>query len=90
MAWNHYVTPFSYRLWLAVAIAACVLCVWLALTNFNNNSNERLGLIATVLYIPTCLCQQGQMAKSQYGSFDIFHAFSCGPFFHFRFLLGYS
>jgi len=88
MAWNHYVTPFSYRLWLAVAIVACVLCVCLALTNFSNKMNERLGLIATVYYIPTCLCQQGQMAISLYGSFDIFHDFSCGPFLSCSFSFG--
>ena len=73
MAWNHYVTPFSYSLWLAVAIAACVLFVCLALTNFTNKSNQRLSLIATIFYIPTCLCQQGQKAISLYGSFN----FSC-------------
>jgi len=95
MAWNHYVTPFSYRLWLTVAIAACVLCVCLALTNLSNNNNNNnnnntysLSLIATVFYIPSCLCQQGQKANSVYGSFDLFYAVSCGPFLSFSFSFG--
>jgi len=62
MAWNHYFTPFSYRLWLAVAIDACVLCVCLAVTNFSNKSKQRLSLTDTVFYIPSCFCQQGQMS----------------------------
>jgi len=60
MAWNRYFAPFSYGLWLAVAIAACVLGVCLALTNFSNNSKHSLSLTDTVFYIPSCLCQQGQ------------------------------
>ena len=88
MAWNHYVTPFSYGLWLAVAIAACVLCVCLAVTNFSNNSKQRLSLTDTIFYIPSCLCQQGQQANSLYGSFEHFHAFSYGPFLSFSFSFG--
>jgi len=68
MAWNRYVTPFSYGMWLAVAIAACVLCVCLALTNFSNDSKQRLSLIDTLFYIPSCFCQQGQKAKTIYES----------------------
>jgi len=85
MAWNHYFTPFSYRLWLAVVIAACVLCACLALTNFSNRSNQSLSLIDTVFYISSCLCQQGQKANSLYGYFDVFHAFTCGYFLSFSF-----
>jgi len=51
-------------MWLAVAIAACVLCVCLALTNFSNNSKQRLSLIDTVFYIPSCFCQQGKFTHS--------------------------
>jgi len=69
MIWNPYVTPFSYGLWLAVAIAACVLCVCLALTNLSKNSKQRLSLIETVFYIPSCFCQQGQMANLLYELF---------------------
>jgi hypothetical protein len=68
MAWDRYVTPFSYGLWLAVAIAACVLCVCLALTSFSNNSKESLSLTTTLFYILSCFCQQGQMAKPLYES----------------------
>jgi hypothetical protein len=85
MSWNHYVTTFTYSLWLAVAIAACVLCGCLALSNFSNKSNQSLSLIATVFYIPSCFCQQGQKANSLYGSLDLFHAFSCGSFLSFSF-----
>jgi hypothetical protein len=69
MAWNRYVTPFSYRLWLAAAIAGCVLGVCLAVNNFSKKSNQRLSLFDTVFYIPSCICQQGQKANSLYGFF---------------------
>jgi len=69
MAWNRYFTPFSYRLWLVVATAACVLCVCLVLTNFVNNSKQRLSLIDTLFYIPSCFCQKGQKVNPLYGSF---------------------
>jgi hypothetical protein len=62
MAWNHYVTPFRYAMWLAVAIAACVLGVCLALINFIKNSKEKLSLIDTLFYIPSYFCQHGQKA----------------------------
>jgi hypothetical protein len=88
MAWNRYLAPFSYCLWLAVAMAACVLCVCLALTNFSNNSNQSLSLIATVFYIPSCFCQQGQMPNPLYGPFILsFMFFRVVLFFNFRFLL---
>jgi hypothetical protein len=75
MAWERYVTPFRYGLWLAVAVTGCALGVSLAITNFSNNINQSLSLIATVFFIPSCLCQQGQKANFLYGflilSFDI-------------------
>jgi len=83
MTWNRYVTPFSYGMWLAVAIAACVLCVCLALTNFSKNSKQRLSLIDTVFYIPSCFCQQGQMAKFLYELFiNYFMLCPVDLFFH--------
>jgi len=83
MAWNRYITPFSYRLWLAVAIAAFVLCVCLALTNFSNNSKQRLSLIDTLFYIPTCFCQQGQKVNLIYEVFILlFMLLLLVPFFH--------
>ena len=68
MAWDRYVTPFSYGFWLAVAIAGCALCVCLALTNYSHENHQRLSLIATVFYIPACFCQQGK-AKHSYEFF---------------------
>jgi len=65
MAWDRYVTPFSYGLWLAVAIAACVLGVCLALTNYGHDSHQSLSIIATLFYIHACFCQQGK-AKYSY------------------------
>jgi hypothetical protein len=63
MAWDRYVTPFSYGLWLAVAIVICALSVCLVVSYFSHKSNKSLTLIATLFYIPTCFCQQGQHAK---------------------------
>jgi hypothetical protein len=69
MAWNRYMTPFSFGLWLAVAIVACVLCICLTLTNFSKNSEQRFSLIDTLFYIPSCFCQQGQNANPLYELF---------------------
>jgi hypothetical protein len=66
MAWDRYVAPFSYGLWLAVATAACVLSVCLAVTSFSHKSNQSFSLIATLFYIPACLCQQGQNVNILY------------------------
>jgi hypothetical protein len=63
MAWDRYVTPFSYGLWLAVAIAACALSVCLALTNYGHDRNQSLTVSAILLYIHACFCQQGQVYK---------------------------
>jgi len=82
MTWNRYVTPFSYGMWLAVAIAACVLCVCLALTNFSNNSKERLSLIDTLFYIPSCFCQQGQFVVSFFHICRLFVGFLLNIFYH--------
>jgi len=60
MAWDRYVTPFSYGLWLAVAIAACALGVCLALTIQGHEKNHNLTLSATLFYIQACFCQQGE------------------------------
>ena len=83
MAWNRYITPFSYGFWLAVAIAACVLCACLALTNFSNNSKQRFNLRDILFYIPSCLCQQGQKVNPLYESFILAFMFSLVVlFFH--------
>jgi hypothetical protein len=59
MTWDRYVTPFSYGMWLAVAMAACVLGVCLAITNFSKTRKQRLSIIETAFYILSCFCQQG-------------------------------
>jgi hypothetical protein len=69
MVWGRYVAPFSYGLWLAVVITACVLGVCLGLTNYCHESHQSLSLIATVFYIPACFCQQGKKAKLSYEFF---------------------
>jgi len=74
MAWNRYVTPFSYGMWLAVAMAACVLCVCLALTNFSNKNKQRLSLIDTLFYIISCFCLKGQCLWIIY---PVFYASFC-------------
>jgi hypothetical protein len=60
MAWDRYVTPFSYGLWLAVAIAVCALSVCLALTDCGQDRNQSLTVPAVLFYIHACFCQQGQ------------------------------
>jgi hypothetical protein len=63
MAWDRYVTPFSYNLWLAVAIAACAFGFCLALTNYGHQRNQNLSLSTILFYIHACFCQQGQSDK---------------------------
>ncbi|XP_021923388.1 probable glutamate receptor [Zootermopsis nevadensis] len=63
MSWNLYLAPFSYGLWLAVAIACCALSVCLAVTNISYDGQKRnptLSVVAIFFYILGCLCQQGQ------------------------------
>jgi hypothetical protein len=63
MAWERYVTPFSYGLWLAVAIAACAISVCLALTNQCHEKNRNLTVSAILFYIHACFFQQGESQK---------------------------
>jgi hypothetical protein len=72
MTWDRYVAPFSYGLWLAVAIVACALSVCLALTNYGRERNQGIALSALVFYIPACFCQQGQSDKSCYFPFSFY------------------
>ena len=51
IAWGRYVTPFSYELWLAVAIAACARRVCLALINYGHERNQNLNISAILSYI---------------------------------------
>jgi len=71
MSWQRYVAPFSYSLWLAVAITGCVLRVCLALTNYGQENHQNLSLTATVFYIPACFCQQGK-AKHSYECLNVY------------------
>jgi len=83
MAWDRYVAPFSYSLWLAVATAVCALGVCLALTNYSQENHHSLNLIATVFYIPACFCQQGKV-KYTYEFFVLsFVLLIAVLFFHF-------
>jgi hypothetical protein len=63
MAWDRYVTPFSYGLWLAVVIAACAISVCLALTNQGHEKDHNLTLSAILFYIHACFFQQGESYK---------------------------
>jgi hypothetical protein len=63
MEWDRYVTPFSYGLWLAVAIAACAISVCLSLTNYGHERNQNYTLFAMMFYIHACFCQQGGSYK---------------------------
>jgi len=63
MTWDRYVTPFSYGLWLAVAIVACALGVCLVFINYGYEKNENLTVSAIFFYVHACFCQQGQTDK---------------------------
>jgi hypothetical protein len=66
MAWDRYVAPFSYGLWLAVAIVACALGVCLALVNYGHERNQNLTVSAIFFYVHACFCQQGQTDISRH------------------------
>jgi hypothetical protein len=64
MTWDRYVAPFSYGLWIAVAIAACSISVFLALTNYGHERDQRLTVPAVLFFVFGCLCQQGEASNS--------------------------
>ena len=66
MTWERYVAPFSYGLWLAVAIAVCVLSVCLALTNYGHDRVQGLTVPAIIFYVFGCLCQRGEASNSYF------------------------
>jgi hypothetical protein len=66
MAWDRYVTPFSYGLWLAVAISVCALGVCLALTNYGHQTKKKLSMSEIFFYIHASFCQQGRNYKSKF------------------------
>ena len=63
MAWDRYVTPFSYGLWLALAVAACVISVCLALTSQGREKDHNLTVSAILFYIHASFCQEGESYK---------------------------
>ena len=77
MTWDRYVTPFSYGMWLAVAIAACALGVCLALQNYCHSRNQSLAVSAIFFYIQARFCQQGQTDKSCCFTFLFYRIFCC-------------
>jgi len=72
MVWDRYVTPYSYRMWLAVAIAACALRVCLAHTRYGHERSQNLAVSAILFYIHACFCQQFQTDLSRHLIFFIF------------------
>jgi hypothetical protein len=66
LAWDRYVTPFSYGMWLAVAITVCVLGVCLAVTSYGYERKQNLKIFATFLSIHACFCQQGESYRSYF------------------------
>jgi hypothetical protein len=76
MAWDRYVAPCSYGLWLALAIAACAVAVCLALQNYGHQRNQTLSLSAILFYIHACICQQGQTDESRF-IFLLLYVFCC-------------
>jgi hypothetical protein len=66
MAWDRYVAAFSYGLWLAVSITACVVGVCLALSKYRHKKIQSLNVSAIIFYIHACFCQQGQSDKSYF------------------------
>ena len=90
MAWDRYVAPFSYGLWLAVAIAACAISVCLALINYGTERNQDLSLMAILFYIHACFCQQGQTQKSYLLPSYFLYIFNAVLKFHFSLSSGYS
>ena len=69
MTWDRYFAPFSYGLWLAVALAACGIGVCLALTNYGRERNQDLTVPAILFYIHASFCQQGETYKSRFVAF---------------------
>ena len=70
MAWDRYVNPFNYGLWLAVAITACVVGVCLALSKYGHKRNQSLSVSGIFFYIHACFCQQGQSYKFAFAFLD--------------------
>jgi hypothetical protein len=66
VAWDRYVTPFSYGMWLAVAITVCAVGVCVAVTNCGYERKHNLTFSAILFFIHACFCRQGE----SYGSTD--------------------
>jgi hypothetical protein len=60
MAWDRYVTPFSYGLWLAVAITVCVIGICVAVTNYGHERKRNITFSEILFSIHASFCQQGE------------------------------
>jgi hypothetical protein len=60
MAWDRYVTPFSYGLWLAVAITVCVIGVCVTVINYSHEGELNLTFSEIIFSIHASFCQQGE------------------------------
>jgi len=89
MTWDRYVAPFSYGLWLAVAIAVCVLSVCLALTNYGHDRVQGLTVPAIIFYVFGCLCQQGETSNSYFSLVLLSKIYAFIYIFHFSLILVY-
>jgi hypothetical protein len=89
MVWDRYGAPFSYGLWLAIAIATSAISVCLALTNYGHEKDQSLTVSTILFYIHACVCQQGQNNKSRYVTYVISILYYCYPMVYFHFSLSW-
>jgi hypothetical protein len=59
VAWDRYVKPFNYGLWLAIAFTVCVIGVCRALINYGYERNQSLTVSAILFNIHACFCLKG-------------------------------
>jgi squalene cyclase len=60
MTWGRYITPFSFRLWVAVATVVCTLSFSLWLTASFQVKGKKLTATEAIFYVFGTVCQQGQ------------------------------
>jgi hypothetical protein len=60
MAWDRYIAPFSYGMWLAVGITLCAFGVCVAVINYGYERNQNLTFSAIFFSIHACFCGQGE------------------------------
>jgi hypothetical protein len=69
MKWDRFVTPFSYGMWLTVAINICALAVCLAVTNYSHERKKILNFSAIFFSIHACFCRQGESYRTYFMPF---------------------